>query len=180
MKQFSRRGSMLIARLSEFEISILTSLVQQVAGLLEGEAIVPAADPFERWQAEMSNADLDFADPVIARLFPEAVPDDQVATAEFRRLTAGRQRQERLGQIGVVLNDLEGNDEGSVEIAVANLDAWFKTLTAVRLSLAVRLGVETAVDLNQLEALPQNDPRSFLYSVYEWLTGFLSVLLDLA
>jgi hypothetical protein len=180
MTKFSRKGTMIRVRSSEFEISILVSLVQQVAGLLEGDARSAPEDPFARWQAEMSDAELDFSDPVLARLFPEAIPADQVASGEFRRLTAGRQRAERLSNAGIVLDELKDNDEGMLEIPVAHLDAWLKTVTSVRLSLAVRLGIETADDLQELEDLPESDPRTFVYNIYEWLAFFSEALLAAA
>ncbi len=38
---------MIRVRSNEFEISLLSSLIQQVAGLLEGEALAPEADPIQ-------------------------------------------------------------------------------------------------------------------------------------
>ncbi|MDR1710684.1 MAG: DUF2017 domain-containing protein [Propionibacteriaceae bacterium] len=179
MKAFSRKGSVIRARMSEFERTILASLVQQVAGLLEGDAAAAPSDPFAMWQAEMGAVDLDFDDPVLARLFPAAFADDEQASAEFRRLTAGRQRQERLSNAGRVLDDIENSDEDIVEIDAADCDAWLKTLTSVRLALAVRLGIEVAEDTSELDDLPEDDPRSFVYSVYEWLAYVCESLLGL-
>ena len=42
-----------------------------------------------------------------------------------------------------------------------------------RLSLAVRLGIETAEDADTLDALGDTDPRGYTYRVYEWL-GYLT------
>ena len=50
-------------------------------------------------------------------------------------------------------------------------DAWLRTLTSVRLAVATRLGITDAVSAEQLAELPEDDPRSFLVSVYDWL-GF--------
>jgi hypothetical protein len=79
-----------------------------------------------------------------------------------------------------VLGDLEDHDEGMVEIPLAHLDAWLKTVTSVRLSLAVRLGIETADDLQELDDLPDDDPRAFVYNIYEWLAFFSEALLAAA
>ncbi|MDR1432446.1 MAG: DUF2017 domain-containing protein, partial [Propionibacteriaceae bacterium] len=76
MSFFHRAGAVIQLRCTEFEIAILTSMTQQVAGLLEGDAQPLADDPFVRWQAELTQADLDFSDPVIARLFPSSQPGD--------------------------------------------------------------------------------------------------------
>ena len=56
-----------------------------------------------------------------------------------------------------------------MQVRVIELDAWLKTLTAVRLSLAVRLNIETASDAEDLDQLPDEDPRSYIYRVYEWI-----------
>ena len=61
-----------------------------------------------------------------------------------------------------------------------DLDAWLKTLTAVRLSLAARLGIETAEDAAELDGLPDEDPRLFVYRVYEWIAYLSENLLSLA
>lgn len=52
------------------------------------------------------------------------------------------------------------------------MEAWLRVLNGVRLALAVRLGVETASDYDQLSALPARDPRAQLVDLYDWL-GFV-------
>ena len=170
--------------LSRDEVMILTSLVEQVAGLLEGDATAPAADdPFALWQAELAPpVELDRDDPVIARLFPDAYPDDEHASDEFRRLTQARQRQTRLTNAGAVLAGLRASRGGTtrVSIPLADLPAWLTTLTSVRLSLAVRLEIDTDADRERVEALPRSDPRWFTYRVYEWLAHVQERLLQQA
>jgi len=46
-----------------------------------------------------------------------------------------------------------------------------RTLTSVRLAVATRLGISDADTANELAELPEEDPRSFMVSVYDWL-GF--------
>ena len=184
MTRYIRRaGPVILMRLTEYEVTLLESLVEQLAGLLEADAEPPTeADSFARWQAELSNDDpLDRTDPVIRRLFPDAHPGDPAASSEFRRLTQARQRSDRLGQAEVVLSALRDSDAGKhpVQVRVIELDTWLKTVTAVRLSLAVRLGIETAADVEEWEQLPPEDPRSYLYEVYDWLSGVSEHLLAL-
>jgi hypothetical protein len=180
MSAFYRSGPLIQVLCTELEITVLTSLVQQLTGLLEGDSEPLADDPFARWQAELSHTELDFSDPVLARLFPEAQPGDDDASAEFRRLTVGRQRQERLGNASIVLDELEANDAGVLEIAVTSVDAWLKTLNSIRLSLAVRLGIETVADQEVAAAIAADDPRSFVYSLYEWTAYFIEELLSVS
>ena len=89
MRPFSRHGPVIRLRLTEYEATLLESLFDQLATLLEGDREpVRDGDPFARWQAEFSETgQVDHSDPVIARLFPEAYPDDPAASAEFRRFT---------------------------------------------------------------------------------------------
>lgn len=184
MTRYIRRaGPVIMMRLTEYEATLLESLVEQLAGLLEADQEPPVeTDSFSRWQAELSNDDpLDHTDPVIRRLFPDAHPGDPVASSEFRRLTQARQRADRLGQADVVLSALRDSDGGKhpVQVRVIELDTWLKTITAVRLSLAVRLGIETAEDVEEWELLPSDDPRSYLYEVYTWLSAVSENLLAL-
>ncbi len=186
MKRFQRKRSSVWLRLAPEETDILTSLVEQVTGLLEGEPTAPVddqGDPFALWQAEMEQpVALDLDDPVLARLFPDAYADDPHASGEFRRLTQERQRQQRLADSGLVLAALAASARGErpVEIPFADASAWLKTLTAVRLALAIRLGIETETDMATVEALSSDDPRSYVYQVYEWAgylqEGLLSLL----
>nr|WP_300143496.1 DUF2017 family protein [Propionicimonas sp.] len=183
MRDFRRSGPSILMRLTDYEATLLESLVEQLAGLLEGEGEPPAEDDsFARWQAELSGSDLlDRSDPVIGRLFPDAYAGDAQASEEFRRLTQAKQRGDRLGQAEVVLSALRDSDAGKhpVQVRVIELDTWLKTLTALRLSLAVRLGIETPADAEELDALGEDDPRSYIYRVYEWIAYLSENLLGL-
>lgn len=177
MSDVVRKGPVIKLRLTEYEATLLESLFDQLSGLLAGDSEpVVADDPFERWQAEFSESEpLDRSDPVIERLFPQAYPDDSAASAEFRRFTEARQRQARIDQAELVMDALRATDGGRrpLQVRVIELDQWLKALTALRLSLAVRLGIETAEDADVLEALGDTDPRGYTYRVYEWL-GYLT------
>lgn len=177
MSDVVRKGPVIKLRLSEFEATVLESLLDQLSGLLAPEDEPAAADdPFARWQAEFSESEpLDRADPVIERLFPQAYPGDEAASAEFRRFTEPRQRQARVDQADLVMDALRASDGGrrAVQVRVIEIDEWLKALTALRLTLAVRLGIETAADTEGLEALDDTDPRGYTYRVYEWL-GYLT------
>lgn len=183
MRDFKRTGSLIKVKLSDYEAALLESLVEQLAELLATDiGVESSSDPFERWQAEMEEAEpLDRTDPAIVRLFPDAYADDPIASSEFRRLTHSKQRSDRQQQAEVVLSALADCEGGShpVQVRLLEVDDWLKTLTAVRLSLAARLGIETAEDAAELDALPEEDPRSFVYRVYEWIAYLSENLLAL-
>lgn len=184
MRGFKRVGSTIRMRLADYEAAMLESLVDQMLGLLEAEGSPESSsDPFERWQAELDGGEsLDRSDPVILRLFPDAYPEDPVASAEFRRLTQSKQRSDRQRQAEVVLSALADSDGGKqpVQVRLIDLDDWLKTLTAIRLALAVRLEIRTAEDAEALQGLAQDDPRSYIYGVYEWIAYLSEALVSLS
>lgn len=182
MRKFSRRRGVISTSLSGYEVKLLGSLVSQLVELVsEGEPErlapeQPAADPFEQLVAELQ-ADPDEPevpeDPVLRRLFPSAYPHDAAAASDFRRFTEREQRGKKVADAQVVLRDLDATDGGRHDLRIdpADADAWLRTLTGVRLAVATRLGITDAETAEELSELPDEDPRSFLVSVYDWL-GF--------
>ena len=59
-----------------------------------------------------------------------------------------------------------------------HVDAWLKTVNALRLSLSVRLGIVDEASLDLLERLPARDPRTQLMDLYDWLGFVLESLLE--
>lgn len=181
MRGFDRLPDGYAADVDEFEAELLASLVGQVTELLGGSGDVRSADdPFAQWEGEFApSAALDHADPVIRRLFPDASDDDLLA-AEHRRLTEETLRRERIADGALVLADLDAVERGRLVVSSAHLDAWLRTLNAVRLSLSVRLGVESDADVAALQRLPRRDPRFQLGVLFDWLGLVLESLLDAA
>ena len=176
------RGGGAVATFSGFEADLLRSLAAQLVELLRDEAAVPATDldPFE--------ALLDFTgpttrpdDPVLARLFPDAYPDDEEAAAEFRRFTEGELRTGKAARAGAIMDDLaEAGLPDSVALDGIVIDVeldparaldWLRSLTDLRLALATRLGIEEGDD-DFWESLPPEDPRAHVHDIYGWL-GYL-------
>lgn len=177
MTRFKKSGrDQLLIMFADYEEAVLESLVEQLIGLLEGGAERPVADDsFAQWEAEMAApSGLDSSDPVIARLFPPAYRDDPKAEQEFRRFTEAAQRRTRIEQATVVLNALVESNAGRDQVVVRTpeVEAWLKTLTALRLTLSVRLGIERPSDADEFEELDDDDPRAVMYGMYEWL-GYL-------
>lgn len=182
MTPFVLEGDDLVAELDDFEVALVVSLVSQVRELIGGAGGPEASDdPFARWAREMGSAPLDRSDPVVARLFPDAY-SDEAASAEHRRFSQDALRQARIDDSEVVLADLAATQDGQepVVVALSDLDAWLKTLNGVRLSLAVRLGIESESDHADLERLPARDPRTQLVALYDWLGLVLESLLEAA
>jgi Domain of unknown function (DUF2017) len=182
MRKFTRRRGMITTQLSAYEVELLTSLVKQLVELVsDGEPVgLPggpeAADPFEALVADLE-VDPDepevSEDPVLKRLFPDAYPHDTTASSEFRRFTERDLRATKVAEAQVVLDRLATTELGAHDLRIPRdeVEAWLRTLTSVRLAVATRLGISDAAAADELSALPEDDPRSFMVSVYDWL-GF--------
>lgn len=177
-----RRSKLIIANFTGFEADLLRSLASQLVELLRNEAAVPRedADPFE--------AMMDFSgptqvpdDPVLARLFPTAYPEDEEAAAEFRRFTEGALRDGKAAAAVAIIEALEEAglppelaEDGlmiDVELAPAAAEAWLRSFTDLRLALATRLGIEEGDDA-YWHSLPDDDPRAQAHDIYDWV-GYL-------
>ncbi len=110
-------------------------------------------------------------DPAVERLLPDAYPDDAAASREFKRLTGGDLLGRRSEDAATVLRTLGGDGgdldpqsdpDATIAVALGEIEAlaWMRTLAAVRLVLAERLGIRTEDD-HQPE-----DPR---FGVYDWI-----------
>ncbi|MFT4258684.1 DUF2017 family protein [Microbacterium sp.] len=133
---------------------------------------------------DLLTADDGAADPALARLTPNPYPDDVDAARDFRETTRRDLIDQRLTDARIVIAALtaaaDGFDELSdddaflpraFDVPDADLDAWLRTLTAVRLVVAVRLGID---DEDRRDA---DDPR---YAAYDWLGYRLEVLIEAA
>lgn len=147
-------GRMVIVDITRLEAAHLARLVDQFSELLRDS--VPEA-----------------SDPAIARLVPPAYTDDDAAEREFRSLTRFDLLDRRSADAAVVRASLhrasvipDDPDDPALHERVALrldpgvADAWLRTLAAVRLVLATRLGVTAADD---------HDPGDPRFGIYEWV-----------
>lgn len=121
------------------------------------------------------------ADPALARLVPDAYPDDADAAREFREITQSDLLARREADARALLATLPAADgaadgDDPADVLVLPLDpesvrAWMRTLTAVRLVLASRLGIESEDDHDE------DDPR---FGTYDWLGFRLDGLIQAA
>ena len=184
-----RRGGGAVATFTGFEADLLRSLASQLVELLRNERATPheSADPFEQMM-DFTGPTTEPDDPVLARLFPTAYPDDEEAAGEFRRFTEGTLRDSKAQAASSIIDTLEEaglppelTEDGlhiDVELDPAQAVSWLKSFTDVRLALATRLGVEEGDDDFWL-ALPDDDPRTHVHDIYEWV-GYLQETLVLA
>jgi hypothetical protein len=156
-----------VVEFSRAEAAHLAALVSQFLELVD--------DPASRGFAKPE-------DPAVARLVPDAYADDAEASGEFRRFTADDLLTRRaddaralLGSLAVdgslpSVTDLTDADAVTALTVILGPDLqapWLRTLTAVRLVLASRLGIEDEHDHDD------EDPR---FAVYDWLGYRLDAL----
>ena len=175
-----RRSGACVATFSAFEADLLRSLAGQLIELLRNEVAAPETqDPLEQL-LDFSGPTLAPEDPVLARLFPTAYPEDAEAAAEFRRYTESDLRNGKAAGAAAIIDTLEEaglaeQPEDGVVIDV-ELDpqaavTWMRSFTDMRLAIATRLGIEEG-DEARWYALPDDDPEAQVHDIYEWV-GYL-------
>ncbi|MGB3955178.1 MAG: DUF2017 family protein [Brooklawnia sp.] len=189
MRAFRRHRGVVNCEFEDAELDLLQGLLSQLIELLLADLpggngpgtqrLVPASsndDVFVRLEREMNFyggeyfADEPTLDPVLQRLFPDPYPHDPAASHDFHRFTRAAQLDDKVAAARAMLGDLQSVlDGGYCSIPQSHVTAWLKTLTNVRLALAVRMNISDAEDAERVAELPDDDPRSWLYSIYEWL-----------
>ncbi|NJQ15736.1 DUF2017 domain-containing protein [Streptomyces bohaiensis] len=173
------------------EISILRSLTAQLLELIgpgpgEGDA---AADPLDALFAEGPSEPP--ADPVLARLFPDAYgapgqkadEEDGRRSSEFRRYTEldlrARKREDGLAVIRD-LDALDGAAPGGAELRLSPAESqrWLITLNDLRLAIGTRLEISEDDDTDRLFDLPDGDPVKPIALAYLWLGGLQETLVE--
>lgn len=170
-----RRDGTLTATLHPAEIDLLRSLTGQLLELLaDGEPqATGSTDPLEE-VLDLASPEPP-SDPVLRRLFPDAYADE-AAAGDFRRYTERGLRETKRRNALVVLSDLDRaepsgrapDDRRVVRVDARDSQAWMRSLTDLRLALGTRLGLEQDVEPDWL-AGPEDDPRRYVFGVYEWL-----------
>jgi Domain of unknown function (DUF2017) len=183
-----RKSRRVIANFSGFEADLLRSLASQVVELLRNERAVPAheTDPLEA-MFDFSGPTDEPEDPVLARLFPTAYPDDPEAAGDFRRFTEGTLRDGKADAAIAIIDGLEEAglppelaEDGlviDVELDEPAAETWMRSFTDIRLALATRLEVEEG-DEDYWATLPDDDPRGQAHDIYLWIGYLQETLVD--
>lgn len=169
-------------RLDFDEAHLLDQLIGQLIELLRSHSgTVLDPDPLFA-SLEVGGSDAPPTDPALARLFPDAYEGADDASG-FRRVTEqgliNRKLQDALEVSGALgpgplPGDGEVPDPLEIEITEDSLPAWVRTLTALRLAIAARLGLEQAEDHARLAG---DDETRGTVLVYDWLAAIIDSLL---
>ncbi len=176
-----RRSGASLATFTAFEADLLRSLAGQIIELLRNESATAGvqSDPLEQL-LDFSGPTTEPDDPVLARLFPTAYPDDEEAAGDFRRFTESTLRDGKAAAAAAIIDALEEagltsqpEDGTFIDVELDEGDAltWMKSFTDMRLAIATRLGVEEG-DEEYWLSLPDDDPRAQVHDIYDWL-GYL-------
>ena len=173
------------ANLEGVEAELLAYLFGQLLDLLgsdEDEPAGPAADPLA---VELGLSDLGAEprhvappqDPALARLFPDAYPDDEKAAAEFRRYTQGELREGRRDRARCALDSLPPGRGGRFDLDEEQARCWLGTLNDLRLVLGSRFGLERD-DQDPGADLEADDPLRAYVPAYHYLAYLQETLLE--
>ncbi len=183
MKPFKkRRRGGLIASFEAGEAQLLANLAGQVVELLRDRNSAGESDPDPlAAQLGLGGSSMPPEDPVLQRLLPDAYRNDEQEAGEFRRLTERsltaakvRNAEDLIGSLidgGLEVGALAAVDDAhhiEVELNGDEVQAWLRSLTDIRLSLAVRLGIETEED-SMLIARSDDEATAAMSEIYDWL-----------
>ncbi len=180
MKPFRRRRrGGICATFEPGEAQVLSSLAGQVVELLRDRSGTQEADP-DPLAAELglgAGPTLPPEDPVLQRLLPDAYREDADDAAEFRKFTERSLTSTKAANAETLITTLvdSGFDPGDesdrpveVELSPDQVQAWLRSLTDVRLALAVRLGIETDDDALAVHE-SDDEATAAMADVYDWL-----------
>lgn len=149
----------------------MTGSIELDLSLIEAAHLTDLIDQF----LEVVTAPGSTDDPAVARLVPDAYRDDEAAASEFRRLTQSDLLDGRRVDAQVVATTLlrDGERLSPASLNVTQFDerlhvvldrpasgAWLRTLSALRLVLATRLGIHSEDD---------HDDTDGRFGIYDWL-----------
>lgn len=180
MKLLPLPGGGLRLLLDRDEAAMLDQLISQLSQLLQSHSGT-ALDPDPLFASlEVGGSEQAPEDPALARLFPDAYEGDDDA-AQFRRVTEqgllNRKLQDAmrvssaLGLGGGVPGEAEHVE---VDISTETLPAWVRTVTALRLAIAARIGLDSPEDHARLVA---DESTRGTVLVFDWLAAILESVL---
>lgn len=144
------------AEFTDVEVQILQQLVAEVTD------VVATADDAEPGTSQRA---------ILDRLFPAAYRDDSEAEAEFRRFTTPALADGKIRNARAVCDSLAAaehrDDYVVLRLSPAECQPWLRTLTDLRLTLAIALGIDSDGDVP-----PATAEEEWLADVFNWL-GFV-------
>jgi hypothetical protein len=110
----------------------------------------------------------DRSDPVLRRVFPVAYPGDADAENSYQDLVGGELVRKHHDELDVLASTADAS-----EIDSSQLGQWLGAIEVLRLMLGTSLDVG-----EELEEVPDDDPRSSQVSVYRYLSWLQGEVID--
>lgn len=182
MTPFERVHGGIAVHLDRAETILLTNLAHQLVGMLQERAkeSVPSDAPDDVLFARFGIGGPDEAprDPALARLLPDAYRCDRDAASQHRHLTERGLVDRKVQNARAVAASLESaasHESISLEspepvLDDAGVQSWLRCLTDLRLTIAVRLGIESDDETDDIET--DETRGGAMHDVYDWL-GYL-------
>lgn len=125
---------------SDGHASVMGALVVRHIDSLDDLLPEDYDDPMDQLAAELADRpdELVETDPALARLFPPALADDAQAR-QFRRDAITQQARDRIEAARMVLADVSMEEDDVVHVTLGRIDAWVKTMSAIRVQWNVEL-----------------------------------------
>ncbi len=183
----------LLSTLCADVIQLLEARAQEVASSADdlpspedvpeaGQEAAPGEDAlFAHFRAELAGLGEEEsletpADPVVRRLLPDASEDEEEA-GQFRRLSEGSLREAKIADLRAARMWLESSP---IRISDDQAPVLGRALNDLRLTLAVRLGIEDESDAEKVHRTAMDsrakDAESFMAEVYTFITWLQETL----
>lgn len=159
-RHFRRHGDGVRMQLEEIELELLHSLQSGLRGALEG------ADP---------------GDPVMRRLFPPTVGDDEEADRELRGMIHDDLLRSRLASLDTLLDLLQRGTRRGRAVRVDLVDEEPFVVLGVLNDLRLAIGAQVGIERLDRERLDPDDPVTYRVAVMDhlaWLQEQLLGVLD--
>jgi hypothetical protein len=170
--RFTRHRGRVRADVDPVEVQVLDQLAAELLEIVEEPYL--GDDPLAALVGMSGEEVHPPDDPVLARLLPDAYPDDPAAAGDFRRFTDGELRQRKRANATAVRRSLPDGG-GRLELDRDQADQWLECLNDMRLALGTALGVTEDTDL---EEVAEDDPAYASLQVYGWLGWLQESLLS--
>jgi hypothetical protein len=181
---FRRTRAGISISLDPIEVAVLGQVLREMAEVIGPQ---PVAAETDSWARELGLGELGGpgdagagpqapTDPIRARLFPAAYPDDAEAAREFRRFTEADLRAGKAANAGAVLESLPDSG-GAVDLDDEGCSAWLGALNDARLALGTALEVDENTHYEPA-ARRGDEARAQRLSVYFWLGELQDSLLE--
>jgi hypothetical protein len=170
--RFTRHRGRVRADVDAVEAQVLAQLAEELLALVDAPEV--GDDPLATLVGLSTDEVYPPDDPVLARLLPDAYPDDPDAAGDFRRYTDSDLRHRKRANAVAVRRALP-DGEGRIELDRDQVDQWLECLNDMRLALGTALGVTEETDLEEGD---EDDSAYQTLQVYGWLGWLQESLLS--